>query len=278
MMRRLILTGVAAMLLAGAMPVHAEPAMIPPVEGSSDRTIAPEAALHESLLAFLEREAIPHGGLYWENGTFVVNVVRLNDEIEAMFAQAFEPSAYRLREVDYTLQELEEAQTKLNEQGLYSKAGIFASVVDVYTNRLLLTLFSGTAEAAKPMIEAVIDPELLVYETVEEGPVPMIGDADDQPAPAKPDVTGKIRKTFQAVNPGKDPHRKVVGSIVLDSNDKAVVVYVTSNTKLARNVNGKEIAVDWTDIKAGANADVYLQGPYILKYPLTADAIKLVVS
>lgn len=125
--------------------------------------------------AFLAAKNIPNGDIYLKDGLLHVNVVRLNKDIEAAFAEVFSPNTYKLINVTYTIQELEAAQQMLFDKQVYKELNIYASGIDVMANRITITLPDTSEAAAKKEIQKLINPGMLSYDIQKLGEAFVLG-------------------------------------------------------------------------------------------------------
>ncbi|KIL34355.1 hypothetical protein SD71_20195 [Cohnella kolymensis] len=86
--------------------------------------------------SYLAAKNIPNGDIYLQDGLLYVNVVALNERIEAEIAELFVPGSYKLMNVKYTIQQLEAAQQLLLDQNLHEELNIYSSGIDVIGNKI----------------------------------------------------------------------------------------------------------------------------------------------
>ncbi|REE69641.1 hypothetical protein A8990_13238 [Paenibacillus taihuensis] len=82
--------------------------------------------------------------------------------------------------VTHSIEEMEAAQDKLFNQGLLSSLNLYSTSIDVINNKIVFSMPDSSEAEAKPEIEKLIDPSLIVY--------------DIQKLSEKPDVVGSIAK------------------------------------------------------------------------------------
>lgn len=123
---------------------------------------------------FLDAQGIVHGDIYLQDGLLYINVVGLNDEVERTLAERYAEGTYRTVDVVYSLKQLEEAQQKLADAGLYRKLNLYATGIDVIHNRVTVQLPDSSESAARVEIAKLIDPDMVEYQIDELSPVPHV--------------------------------------------------------------------------------------------------------
>ncbi|TYP70575.1 DUF3221 domain-containing protein [Paenibacillus methanolicus] len=142
-----------------------------PIEGeqpaqsstSSDRGAAqnasPVPADPEKAKAFLAEASFKNGDIYLDGGNVHINVVGLDADIERQFSARFTAGSYALHDVDFSIQQLEEAQQALHDADPDNELGIYGTSVDVIGNRLEITLPEEAADSVA-RIEKIVGKEI----------------------------------------------------------------------------------------------------------------------
>lgn len=115
----------------------------------------PVAASPEAIRSFLSEADFKNGDIYLNGGKLHVNVVGLTAEIEQQFAARFTAGTYVLHDAKFSIQELEEAQQKLMDAGLFDRYHIMGSSVDVIHNRVSLDLPEENKDGVNAIEEAL---------------------------------------------------------------------------------------------------------------------------
>lgn len=125
--------------------------------------------------AFLAKQNIPNGDIYLQDGLVHVNVVGLNGEIEARFAEAFAEDTYVLHDVVYSIEQLRDIQQKIIDEDLHSELNLYATGVDVIGNKVMIEVPEESAEAATARLEQRFGPDMLQLNVQELGPPAVVG-------------------------------------------------------------------------------------------------------
>lgn len=129
-----------------------------PDQGSGS-TVQPADADPVAVRTFLSSNDIKNGDIYLQGGKLHINIVGLTPEIEQQVAEQFTAGSYELHDVKYTIQELEQAQHTLMDQGLLTEYGISSSI-DVIENELDITI-PEEKKAGISKIEQAVGRELV---------------------------------------------------------------------------------------------------------------------
>lgn len=135
------------------------------------------------LRLFLNKNNIPNGDIYKQEGKIYINLVKGNEEIK-QFIRDYSNLKYELlfSDVKFTHTQLELAQNTIYAQQLHEKVNIYSSSIDVINNRLIINLPSSSEDKLH-LIEDVVHPEMIEYDiqTLEEAHiVGTITDVDAQ--------------------------------------------------------------------------------------------------
>ncbi|MBB3112573.1 hypothetical protein FHS18_004674 [Paenibacillus phyllosphaerae] len=115
----------------------------------------PVAASPESIRSFLSEADFKNGDIYLNGGKLHVNVVGLTAEIERQFAARFTADTYVLHDAKFSILELEAAQQKLMDSGLFDRYNIMGSSVDVINNQVSLDLPEENKDGVAVIEEAL---------------------------------------------------------------------------------------------------------------------------
>jgi hypothetical protein len=221
-----------------------EVVLIPSIRDTSNLP-SPEPGAVKS---FLNAQQIKNGDIYLKDGLTYINIVGLTPEISEAFSERFNPHSYRLVDVKFSIEQLQQAQDALTEHDLYRKVNIYASSVEVIQNRLIIDM-PDSAEARKNEIEAVVDKEMIIYNFQKLG---------------EPQFVGKIAKVDEENN-----------RILISVNDEPAVWFSFNSFSVIKHKSGEKAS--FSDFKVGQSIEGWAAGGIATSLPAQAAARQIVI-
>jgi hypothetical protein len=203
------------------------------------------------LRLFLQENKIPNGDFYLKDGKFVINLVNGNGENKQLIRGHSElPNELQFEEVQFTHDQLENAQKLLIEEEFHQVLNIYSSSIDVMNNKLIISLPSSSEDKIS-IIEEVINPELIDFQ------IQSLGEAD---------ILGKVIK----INLDNE-------SILIESQpDKEFQIWFSfDNHSVITNKNNEEVLFD--DLKVGDLVEGWHTGNVLHSNPQQTTARKVVL-
>lgn len=235
-----------------SQPVNGTASLSPPPSQLIKGALAPDASLPQQIKQFLTDERIPNGDIYLQDGFVHVNIAGLNEEVEGKFAERFAGAAYKLHDVAYTIEELLEAQQKLEQHDLYRKLNLYSSGVDVIANRLNVEIPEESAGGVKEALDKAVDPGILHLKVRKLG---------------EPEITGAIERV--------DAERKRI--LILEPGQEQPTYWFSLN-EASKLVDENGEAVSFSSLRAGMEVRIWSTGAIMESLPAQGSIRRLEVG